>query len=232
VTDETDRYLDEMFDRLAGTGGAGRRALVEAEDHLRAALIIQMNLLGHVSGELRRDLGCDPLHRLPEMLSGNGQPHGAGGEPRLGESPEFVGDAAWAGCSAAEQAPRWRCRHGDAGRGEERGRGKGQAIRSARRRAASLWPPTHTGGPPGVMGGTPRCAARSVVNGPSNSAGRRVHRALAAARWSSVRAPRSWAGTPTASNSSGFQPVPTPRIRRPPETTSRVAAWLASTSAG
>jgi hypothetical protein len=33
-----DRYLDELFDRLAGTGAAGRRALVEAEDHLRAAV--------------------------------------------------------------------------------------------------------------------------------------------------------------------------------------------------
>jgi hypothetical protein len=35
---EVDRYLDEMFDRLAGTGAAGRRALAEAEDHLRAAV--------------------------------------------------------------------------------------------------------------------------------------------------------------------------------------------------
>lgn len=33
-----DQYLDEMFDRLAGTGGAGRRALSEAEDHLWAAV--------------------------------------------------------------------------------------------------------------------------------------------------------------------------------------------------
>ena len=33
-----DRYLDELFDRLAGTGAAGRRALAEAEDHLRAAV--------------------------------------------------------------------------------------------------------------------------------------------------------------------------------------------------
>lgn len=34
---EVERYLDGLFDRLAGTGGAGRRALAEAEDHLRAA---------------------------------------------------------------------------------------------------------------------------------------------------------------------------------------------------
>ncbi|SCG68391.1 permease prefix domain 1-containing protein [Micromonospora inositola] len=32
-----DAYLDRLFDRLAGTGAAGRRALVEAEDHLRSA---------------------------------------------------------------------------------------------------------------------------------------------------------------------------------------------------
>jgi hypothetical protein len=32
-----DTYLDELFDRLAGSGTAGRRALAEAEDHLRSA---------------------------------------------------------------------------------------------------------------------------------------------------------------------------------------------------
>jgi hypothetical protein len=32
-----DRYLDELFDRLSGTGGVGRRALAETEDHLRTA---------------------------------------------------------------------------------------------------------------------------------------------------------------------------------------------------
>jgi hypothetical protein len=37
VNGPVDRYLDELFDRLAGTGHAGRRALAEAEDHLRAA---------------------------------------------------------------------------------------------------------------------------------------------------------------------------------------------------
>ncbi|MGH8899374.1 MAG: permease prefix domain 1-containing protein [Egibacteraceae bacterium] len=33
-----ERCLDELFDQLAGTGGAGRRAFAEAEDHLRAAV--------------------------------------------------------------------------------------------------------------------------------------------------------------------------------------------------
>jgi hypothetical protein len=32
-----ERYLDTLFDGLAGTGNAGRRSLAEAEDHLRAA---------------------------------------------------------------------------------------------------------------------------------------------------------------------------------------------------
>jgi hypothetical protein len=30
-----ERYLDELFDRLAGTGAAGRRLLAETEEHLR-----------------------------------------------------------------------------------------------------------------------------------------------------------------------------------------------------
>ena len=33
---EIEWYLDELFDQLAGTGAAGRRALMEAEYHLRA----------------------------------------------------------------------------------------------------------------------------------------------------------------------------------------------------
>lgn len=32
-----ERFLDELFDRLAGSGRAGRRSLAEAEDHLLAA---------------------------------------------------------------------------------------------------------------------------------------------------------------------------------------------------
>jgi hypothetical protein len=34
---EIEWYLDELFDQLAGSGAAGRRALMEAEYHLRAA---------------------------------------------------------------------------------------------------------------------------------------------------------------------------------------------------
>lgn len=36
---EIERYLDELFDQLAGTGAAGRRALLEAEYHLRAVAV-------------------------------------------------------------------------------------------------------------------------------------------------------------------------------------------------
>jgi hypothetical protein len=33
-----ERHLDDLFDRLAGTGGVGRRTLAEADDHLRATI--------------------------------------------------------------------------------------------------------------------------------------------------------------------------------------------------
>ena len=46
--------------------------------------------------------------------------------------------------------------------------------------------------------------------------------------FSSVRAPRSSNGTPTAANSSASHPTPTPAIARPPERTSRVASCLAA----
>lgn len=35
--DAVERYLDDLFDYLAGTGAAGRRALIETEDHLTAS---------------------------------------------------------------------------------------------------------------------------------------------------------------------------------------------------
>jgi hypothetical protein len=38
AADSVDRLLDELFDALSGTGAAGRRALAEAEDHLRTAV--------------------------------------------------------------------------------------------------------------------------------------------------------------------------------------------------
>src|SRR6185369_8784940 len=37
-----ERYLDDLFNRLAGTGMAGRRAIAEAEDHLRESVAARM----------------------------------------------------------------------------------------------------------------------------------------------------------------------------------------------
>ena len=36
-----ERYLDALFDRLTGTGNAGRRSMAEAEDHLRTAAAVR-----------------------------------------------------------------------------------------------------------------------------------------------------------------------------------------------
>ncbi len=47
---------------------------------------------------------------------------------------------------------------------------------------------------------------------------------------SSMRAPRSWKGTPTASNSSFSQPAPVPNRKRPLETSWAVMIWRASSS--
>ena len=56
---EIEWYLDELFDQLAGTGAAGRRALMEAENHLRAAAAgdVARGLPGASTGPCRR-AGC------------------------------------------------------------------------------------------------------------------------------------------------------------------------------
>jgi hypothetical protein len=51
---EIERYLDELFDRLAGQGATARRALAEAEDHLRAAAADAM-ARGLPAGQAERD---------------------------------------------------------------------------------------------------------------------------------------------------------------------------------
>lgn len=56
------------------------------------------------------------------------------------------------------------------------------------------------------------------------------HNVRMAATYSAVRAARRANGTPSASNSSRDQPMPTPRSSRPPESVSRVAACLATTT--
>ena len=48
-------------------------------------------------------------------------------------------------------------------------------------------------------------------------------------RYSVVRAPRSWKGTPRALNSASFHPAPTPAISRPPDIRSSVAKLFAVT---
>ena len=77
---EIEWYLDELFDQLAGTGAAGRRALMEAEYHLRAAAADDMarglpeDQAGHeavsrfgppalVAGKLRSAQGAGRLNR-------------------------------------------------------------------------------------------------------------------------------------------------------------------------
>jgi hypothetical protein len=56
-----DRYLGQIFDRLAGTGSAGRRALVEIEDHLRCAIT-------HDDAEARAIERLGPPDRLTRGL--------------------------------------------------------------------------------------------------------------------------------------------------------------------
>ena len=48
--------------------------------------------------------------------------------------------------------------------------------------------------------------------------------------YSSIRAPRSWNGTPRAANSSASQPTPTPSVTRPPDRWSSVAISFAVTT--
>ena len=83
MTNEVDQYLDALFDRLAGTGAAGRRALAEAEDHLRTAVehemargateadaardaVARFGALDKVAGALRRE---HRRSRFPAIVS-------------------------------------------------------------------------------------------------------------------------------------------------------------------
>jgi hypothetical protein len=64
-----ERYLDELFDRLAGTGGAGRRALAEAEDHLRSAADEdEAQGLSRVDAEQRAVVAFGPPHTVAAQL--------------------------------------------------------------------------------------------------------------------------------------------------------------------
>src|SRR5882757_3000396 len=105
--------------------------------------------------------------------------------------------------------------------------------RAARRMAAGLRPPSHTGGPgrctaggcsasPGISANRPWWVTRSPASSPGNTASA-----------SSARAPRSRTSTPAATNSGRYSPpTPTPKSNLPPDTWSRLATSLASTTSG
>ena len=101
---------------------------------------------------------------------------------------------------------------------------------AARARAASLLPPITTGmrRPRTGLGLTRTDSNR--VNSPLNEATSSAHSVRIAATYSAVRRPRPANGTPSAANSSADQPIPTPSVSRPPDSTSSVAACLAVTT--
>ena len=71
------------------------------------------------------------------------------------------------------------------------------------------------------------CISENEKNLPSNETLPGAQQACQRRRYSLVRAPRSWNGTPSAANSASLQPTPTPAISRPPDIRSIVAKLLA-----
>ncbi len=85
---------------------------------------------------------------------------------------------------------------------------------------------------PGARTGRSSTPSRSTV-GPWCDTGPPRHSARSTSIASSVRAPRSPIGTPTAANSAGNSPpTPTPTVTRPPERESRSASCLATSTGG
>jgi hypothetical protein len=69
-------YLDALFDRLAGTGAAGRRALAEVEDHLRAATEDRTALgLGRLDAERLAVESFGPVERIAADLRATHRPY-------------------------------------------------------------------------------------------------------------------------------------------------------------
>src|ERR1700693_4029903 len=66
---------------------------------------------------------------------------------------------------------------------------------------------------------------------PANVGSLRVQSWFIRARYSRVRRARSANDIPTASNSSSSPPIPTPKMKRPPESTSRLATAFAVANA-
>lgn len=90
-----ERCLDELFDRLAGTGAAGRRALAEAEDHLRSA----------VADAVARGAEREPAER--DAVARFGQPAAIAAQLRVADHGvgalirPVISGAVWVGLVAA-----------------------------------------------------------------------------------------------------------------------------------
>ena len=92
---------------------------------------------------------------------------------------------------------------------------------------ASELPPIHSGGPP-ARAGPGRSATPSTRSPRQVKSAAPDHRRRQTAIASSVRAPRSRNGTPSARNSNSIHPDAMPQITRPPESASRLASDRAS----
>jgi hypothetical protein len=101
------------------------------------------------------------------------------------------------------------------------------ANRAARRIAASLAPPIQIGGCGCCSGLGLTCISANETNLPANDTLPGAQHARQRRRYSLVRAPRSWNGTPSAANSASFHPTPMPAISRPPDMRSSVAIAFA-----
>ncbi len=106
------------------------------------------------------------------------------------------------------------------------------AIRPTRRSAASAEPPSRIGGAGRCTGLGSIRAGGTSVNSPWNSTGSSAQSARSAATYSAVWAPRRAKVAPTAANSWGAQPDPSPTSSRPRHSTSTVASCLARIAAG
>src|SRR5438067_2118840 len=102
-------------------------------------------------------------------------------------------------------------------------------MRAILRCTTSLSPPIHTGiGRCTGSGLRPASGMRWCF--PANVTSSRVHRSRIISICSSIRRPRVRKSSPSASNSTGFQPTATPSRSRPPESTSTAAACLATSA--
>ena len=99
--------------------------------------------------------------------------------------------------------------------------------------AASRRPEIHNGGCGMLTGRGAMVMSLTVLKRPWNVTVVSVHRRFINASDSLQRAPRSWTGTPHASNSRAISPpMPTPKLKRPFDATSSAAPSLANSAAG